>query len=218
MTLGKPVGELVEAYGNEVTEFIRDGIVYRLVWAVEAVRVHALVRGKIEAGGIGIAGLALTYGASSIASCLLLDSGFPSRVMAARLLAAYPSTYTDRRGFRSWLQDVIRNLNPATLWQNEGARRLWSEYLSRWSSRNGGRWKHETKHAAVQWTSGPLEPGTQVRIVHDVRHAETRVYSPNFTFLGTLKEPLSELSRCHVTAFVSRNVNSVEIRSFGPGA
>jgi hypothetical protein len=188
-----------------------------LVWAVEAVRVHAIASGRIESGGIGIAGLALTYGASNVGSCLLLDAGLPSRLMAKRLLAAFPPSYDDRRGFGAWLNNVMLTLKPANFWPDEGSRRLWMEFLSRRSARAGGEWKHEVQEVAVEWDGDPPAPEKPVRIRHEASQMATLVYSPDFTFLGKLKVPDPGIATCHVEVFVLPDHDSIAIHCFGPG-
>lgn len=212
-----PVSQLIQLYGDDVTDFIQDGLVYRLVWAIEAVRVHGIAQEKIESDGIGIAGLALTYGASTITSCFLLDAGFPSRVMATKLLLSFPANFENRREFRKWMEEVIGNLKPGTFWIDEGSRRLWMEFLSRWGARRGNRWRKVSHKLEVEWASEPPSDEVDLRIVHDAARNATFVFSADLTLLGKLSEAFPEISKCHARAAVSGDQNIIKVRLFGPG-
>jgi len=86
---------------------IQDGVVFRLVWAAEAVRVQAVSTGHSRAAELGDGpAFALTYGVSSIPAALLCQIGFPSRVGAMWVTRQLSATFKDMKGLRDWLMPV----------------------------------------------------------------------------------------------------------------
>ena len=108
---GAAIGSVVRDGSAAEVEFIQQGLVYRLVWAMEAVRVHALAVGEPDANNLsGAAAFALTYGAPTVQAAMLIEAGLSSRAMAVELTRALPSEFSDATGFYELLLDVIERV------------------------------------------------------------------------------------------------------------
>ncbi len=71
---------LAPAPSSAHRRLVQDGVVFRLVWAAEAVRVQAMSAGHPRAEEVGDGPmLALTHGLPSIAAALLCQAGYASR-------------------------------------------------------------------------------------------------------------------------------------------
>ncbi|HWI89031.1 MAG TPA: hypothetical protein VNS11_07330, partial [Sphingomicrobium sp.] len=200
--------------GAEI-EFLQDGIVFRLVWAVEAVRVQGIAEGVPGAADIqGNIALALTYGVPSIPAILLAQAGLPSRAMIRRLMEQFPATFADAAGMRDWLRD--RAEHASDLWAAGGERQIWRDFLARWREGSGTNWTTTSREIACVWAEVSPPPDTPVRLVHDPKLGTTGVYRMDLTRLGTLAAPLPEVDSGVVRAAVSADAAHVAISRFGP--
>ena len=74
---------VVKVCGEKASEDLQDGFVYRLPWAMEASRVHALAVGDEGAESIvGLAAVAAEVGSANRSEMILLRSGLESRAAA----------------------------------------------------------------------------------------------------------------------------------------
>src|SRR5690606_29804253 len=73
---------LSEFANNDIVAFIQEDVVYRLVWGVEAARLHLKYTGDIESEipGSDLA-LLLTYGVPCKEAAVLMQAGLPSRTV-----------------------------------------------------------------------------------------------------------------------------------------
>ena len=86
------------AGGREVPlrKFIEDAPVYRLVWALEAIRVRAAaMEDAPENPNEGRAALAVETGTPSTEAALLIQSGLPSRISALSALRDCPGNFSN---------------------------------------------------------------------------------------------------------------------------
>ena len=84
---------------------IESALVYRLVWAMEAIRVRtAAVTGEEEQQHAGRAALAIETGTSDSGAALLTQNGLPSRVAAMKAIRDCPAAFYGLSGLRAWLR------------------------------------------------------------------------------------------------------------------
>lgn len=165
--------------------FIQEGIVFRLVWAAEAVRVQAVTTGHARASELGDGpAFALTYGAPSIPAALLCQVGFSSRVGAVWVVRTLAASFSDMRGLRDWLQQNNALLSTRDFWESDDQYALWRHASSPASTEHPRRWNHATYTVPVKWKSGPPAANSQVRIIAGNDRSAT-ICAPDLTPLGT---------------------------------
>jgi hypothetical protein len=214
---GTPVGRLVDSTGGGEVIFIQDAFVYRLVWAVEAVRIHAQIHGDFRAVFLtGIAPLALTYGLPTQQACLLAQAGLPSRTMILHLLARYPATFATAEELSFWVGEVAAKI-PADFWPDETTAELWRTFINTSPTVNTGRWVESRTDRRVLWEKGAasLEPGSSVQLIHDAAAAQTVIYGPDLSRMGILAEPMPNLRDGYAEAVIQAP-DSINVRFFGP--
>ncbi len=183
---GVPVHELL-AISNDAQAFIDEGIVYRLVWALESVRVRSLAHGE---------GLfddkpspllaALETGATNLQEALLLQAGLSSRVAAKAALESCPSTFETVYGLREWLSSgAVTEAAKRPNWPTATSRAAWLEFLrsqvalkeAKWTASDGELDLHAAEGASVT---------ADMPVFLWQREGETRiqVYAPDMTYLG----------------------------------
>ena len=92
--------------------FVQEAIVFRLVWAVEAVRV---VLNKVDMSDddqlgmdeiIEMVAVCLTYGVPNVSAARLLESGMESRVLAKRLVDELTLSFAERKDVVVWFNTI----------------------------------------------------------------------------------------------------------------
>jgi hypothetical protein len=146
--------------------FIQEGVVFRLVWAAEAVRVQAVATGHARADELGDGpAFALTYGVPSTPAALLCQMGFSSRVGAVWLTRKLGAAFTDINGLRIWLALHDASLSDPAFWETEDMFTLWTQTSSPAVTEYPRRWSHSDHAVSVDWQTSPPAAGSQVRII-----------------------------------------------------
>jgi hypothetical protein len=170
--------------------FIQDGIVFRLVWAVEAVRVQATAIKHARADELGDGpAFALTYGVPSIPAALLCQMGFSSRVGALWLARKLSASFTDTDGLLDFLSQHDALLSTADFWESDDVRTLWKNTSSPTNTEYPRPWQHTSFTVPVDWKPGYRPAAnSQVRIIAGHARAGT-ICGTDLVPLGTAQFP-----------------------------
>lgn len=145
-------GEPIATIGSEHTGLIEDAFVYRLVWAVEAIRTRRVAHGW-EAGDVNCAGMAascLDTGLPDYRMAMLVRAGLPSRSAAKLVVQEMDPHFIDRSELRSWLlsdQVVESSLNDD--WPSVDTSSLWTRFRSGLIEQAGDTWSVQTTAATL---------------------------------------------------------------------
>jgi hypothetical protein len=147
--------------------FIQEGVVFRLVWAVEAVRVQAVASDHTRMKELGDGpAFSLTYGVPSIAAALLCQMGFSSRVGAVWAARQLSASFSDRKGLREWLRTHSGLLSDPEFWPSEDQYLLWARTSAPMAHDYPRPWRHVNYKVPVRWINGHSPTaGTLVRII-----------------------------------------------------
>ena len=113
--LGQPLAAIAAGQESETLQFIEGGLVYRLPWAMEAIRVRAAANGDtigvdlpLEDHELGLAVPAVETGTLNRSASILIQAGFNSRLAAIKAVTDTGATFTSGAELRQWLnsQDV----------------------------------------------------------------------------------------------------------------
>lgn len=208
---GRPTSQFTDSEG---IGFVQDGIVYRLVWAVESVRTELGALGVLPTEAVeGKLALCLTFGTPNIASALIQQAGMSSRTLAVELVAQLGLYFSDTDGLKDWLQDVLKgDVKPALNLENQLE---WGRFVRQLQTRFGGKWYRGTGTHPVVWDQPPPPPGSPLRTrdAGDQRHIQ--LLTPELQYLGKIEgRRLIEGGR--TLAEVDDDGISVRITRFGP--
>jgi hypothetical protein len=177
----------VDAQRTQV--FVQDGIIFRLVWAAEAVRVQALATNHARANELGDGpAFALTYGVPSIPAALLCQMGFASRVGAVWVTRELFGYFTDTEGLRDWARQNDALLSDPDFWDSPDHSRLWMKAAAPSSVEYPRRWKRKTYTVAVGWTDASPPFNSRLRIIPGSDHSAT-ICGTDLKPLGTAQLP-----------------------------
>ena len=172
--------------------FLQDGVVFRLVWAAEAVRSQATKTGHSRADELGDGpAFALTYGVPSIQAALLCQIGFASRVGAVWLSRQLTATFTDTAGVRPWLRTNDAFLSDPEFWASADHYLLWTNAAARSTGDVPRLWTRKEYSVKPTWSVSPTLG--RVRVIAGASRTAT-VCSLDLEPVGEVRLPFNPYS------------------------
>ena len=203
---------------NDGIAFIQDNIVFRLVWAVEAARLHLQ---HVQELGIeaeppgGTLALCLTYGVPSYTCALFMQAGLASRTMATSIASKIGIDLSDMDMLRSWVKMLRNNTIPPVKWTSESEEAEWARFLHRFDHRDIRKWREVSATMHVQWNAAPPEPNRRVRVI---RIGEgPRPEFPAYLLDRLVETTIPDSIRSdYFTALVAHDQATITTTFFGP--
>lgn len=221
---GETIANLAAGQEDEVLQFVEQALVYRLPWAMEAVRVRALASGDILESGIMMAELELSLAVAAVetgtlnrSAAILMRAGFNSRIGAIRAVEETRADFTNMGELRRWLRSVeVTNSarDPDPDWPTVQSHGLWLQFIESLAPAQYRKWSKREEALEIQWDDVCVEAGTPVRL-HD-EDGLTLVLKADFTRLGRLKSPINPERLGLVQATVADEEDWLDITYLGP--
>lgn len=221
--LGQPLAALGGAQPSETLQFVEGGLVYRLPWAMEAIRVRAAANDDrvgifdlaMEDHELGLAVPAVETGTLNRSASILIQAGFNSRLAAIKAVTDTAAAFTTGRDLRHWLNsDAVAAWSALSDWPTLETRRMWMEFIQSFILTENRTWADRRYRASVAWLGAPPPPGTTVQ-VHQLA-AQPRVLSTNGTPMGTVQGELNPRRTGLLRAQVAEDVSQIDITYLGP--
>ena len=199
---GKPIAGFSVNRTDDVLRFVENGLVYKLPWAVDAVRVRALANGDVvsdegmrmtvEELETGLVVPCLETGTLNPVAARLMQAGFTSRLGAIKAVADTKADFANTQQLKEWLRspDIVI-LSADRSWPTSESHRLWLAFLNRHAPDPGSTWSLQRGDLPVIWReAGTRQVGEVVRL-RFTDDGECIVFSPTFQELGMLKTRLA---------------------------
>lgn len=221
--LGQPLAGLVTGQESDSLRFIEDGLVYRLPWAIEALRVRASANGDVV-GPLGLAlndhelGLAVSAietGTINRSASILIQAGFSSRLSAIKATTDTVATFTTTHGLRAWLQSPeLAGWSNRPDWPTPETRAMWLQFTQEYAPRDIRIWAERRYRAQVHWNEAPPPPGAPVVLHHS--NGQPIVLSAEALPLGRLNHRLNPERRGLVRATMAAEPGRIDVSYLGP--
>lgn len=214
--IGEPASEIVSLCDYGV-DLLQEALSYRLPWAMEAVRVHALAMGVDEAEELaGIVPLAVETGTANRSSMLLLSSGLESREAAFAAIDSIAATFGNRLEMMQWLDsDAVKLAEIDETWPTPGSRHQWIAFRERARANRLGRWRQSAQSIKVDWESARPSPDQSVIIEASASPGRWLVLTPTYDRLGVTTADIAHKHSEVVSVQVSQDGEAVEVEYFG---
>ena len=195
-------------------DLLQDAFSYRLPWAMEAVRVHAMSIGQEGAAQIkGYAAMAVDVGSVNRIVIKLLRSGLNSREAAIKAVATTSATFVDHKGMLEWLRsDQVESMSEIDDWPTKQSRHAWLQFFNANLKEIHQKLTCQTMVVQVEWLIDA--PPINTRII--IEPNSKLVLATDYVRLGILRTDLNMLDRDIVNAWVRDNLNTVVVEYFGP--
>jgi hypothetical protein len=221
--LGQPIAGIAVGQESETLQFIEGGLVYRLPWAMEAIRVRAVANGDmvgadaipLEDHELGLAVPAIETGTLTPSATILIQAGFPSRLAAIRAVTDTAATFHTGHALRDWLgSDVVAGWSQQPDWPTAETKAMWMDFVQNFTPRDNIVWADRRYWANVTWIGAPPPSGTPVQVYQ--YDGQPRVLSADGTPLGTVQAALSPRRAGLLRAQVAQDVGRIDITYLGP--
>ena len=221
--LGEPLAELASGQESEALHFIEDGLVYRLPWAMEAVRVRAAANGDVvgeydlalDDYELGLAVPAVETGTMNRSASILIQAGFNSRLAAIKAVTDTGATFTTGKELRLWLDsDATAVWSAQPDWPTAETKKMWTNLEQNFMQHENLVWSERRYWSGVTWLAGPPHPGTPVQFYQ--WNGEWFVLAGDGLPLGTLQSVINPDRRGLIHATVSKEAEKIDLVYVGP--
>ena len=220
---GVPLSDMAGQDPTDTLRFIEDAHVYRLPWAIDAIRVRALAHNDVV-GDFGFNDLetsvavpALETGTLNVSAAILIQAGFSSRAAAIKAVTDTEANFSNTQQLSAWLaSDIVSIMSLLGDWPTPETKKLWEEFVSKQTPAGSNVWTAQNIQESVAWDNGAPEPGEYLRLF-PLEDGETGVFSSDLQFLGELDAALPDPLPGIVYARRSNeSENRIELTYYGP--
>lgn len=221
--LGQPLAALAAAQASETLQFVEGGLVYRLPWAMEAIRVRAAANGDtvgifdlpLEDHELAAAVPAVETGTLNRSASILIQAGFNSRLAAIKAVTDTGATFTTGQELRQWLSsEAAIAWSALPDWPTAETKAIWIEFVQSFTPAESRTWSDRRTWASVNWLGTPPPPGTPVQVHH--WGGQSRVLAADATPLGTVRAALNPNRMGLLRATVAADPGRIDIVYLGP--
>lgn len=209
---------------NETLRFVEDGLVYRLPWGLEALRVRAQANKDVIFDGltiddfeVGLIVPAVENGSLNRSAAMLMQAGFSSRLEAINSIKATEAFFSNSRDFKKWLSSerLTSYISVLDLLSIKTAK-LWKIFIKESKKKSDTVWKGIRINIPVNW-----EPGVNAQIgqfikLHNEDTDVTKVLSSDGELIGKLRSRYALLNDGVYRTQVEDN-NILQITYWGAG-
>lgn len=220
---GEPITDLAAGNEAQVLKFIEEGLIYKLPWGMEAIRVRGLAledcvgESLLSDYELGVAVAAVETGSLNISAAMLMRSGFNSRSAAIKAVKDGGGTFTTMNEMRLWLKskDLVQLYNNPN-WPTPEMSALWRTFVDGMRPELRRSWQKSQEITGVKWYNS-FEPksGLGLRMIN-VSEGFTQVFGADYEALGELAVTLNP-DRCGLLrATVLDGGDKVDLDYLGP--
>lgn len=221
--LGEPLAEIAAGQESETLQFVEGGLVYRLSWAMEAIRVRASANGDVIGDSgltlddfeLGYAVAAVETGTVNHSAAILIQAGFNSRLAAIKAVTDTGTSFQTSAELRRWLNsEAVVAWSAQPNWPTPETKKMWAEFTESLAPSDNHVWTHRHYWANVKWNNVPPPAGMPVQIHHQA--GQSRLLAPDGTPLGTALAAFNPGRTGLLRAQVAQEENRIDIVYLGP--
>ena len=213
-------GEPLSAVEAKYAGMIEDTFAYRLVWALEAIRVRRFAHGwKPEIGTIpGAAAACLDTGLPDYRMTLLVRAGLSSRYAARSIVNELDPRFLNGESMRRWLSsNVVAKLSLQDDWPSETTVLLWRRFRNEMLSDANKAWSDESESFNLDEIYDVALPDrTSVRVEPDLNGRKAWLKTPDFRVVGRLDVAITDVLNTVTYAELELDSGKAHIRRIGP--
>ncbi|MFN7040116.1 MAG: DEAD/DEAH box helicase [Acidovorax temperans] len=221
---GKPLAALTTANTAEVLAFVEQGLIYKLPWAMEAVRVRGLAHqdpfdeeAELTDRESRLAVAAVETGTLLRSAAYLMQAGFASRLAAIKAVGDGDGQFTSARALVRWLRsEAVEALADKASWPTVETHSLWMEFVRSFDTQAAQPWTRSIDSAEVSWFEGKMpKSGIPLRI-DSTNDSGDLVMSADYERLGVLTQRLNADRAGLLVATASGARKTIALNYVGP--
>ncbi|MBV1907955.1 MAG: DEAD/DEAH box helicase [Kangiellaceae bacterium] len=179
---------------NETLMFIEDGLVYRLPWGLEAIRVRAQANEDVIADGatiddyeVGLVVPAIENGTLNRSAAILMQAGFNSRKASIHAVNSTNASFTTGVQLKEWLNSIeVFDLAIGLDWPTPETSSLWWSFIKDYEPKSETTWKSVVSVMSSTWISSyaPVE-GAPVKL-QNLEEGNTQILASDGEQVGVI--------------------------------
>ena len=223
---GKPLAEFTAGNASDALRFVENGLIYKLPWGIESVRVRAEANGDtfdedglftIDDFEVGLAVPAIETGTLNLSAATLMQAGFSSRLAAIKAVEDTQATFLNSQELKAWLDsDLVQALSEDENWPTPESRGLWVEFTREYIPPERSIWKAQDTAVSIELFDyeKDLVEGASVRLLK--KGDEVILYSASMKAIGRLNGNLANAPRGIIIAKMSAAPDLLTVKYIGP--
>ena len=221
---GTPLADVAEGQEAETLQFVEGALVYRLPWAMEALRVRGLANQDrigdfaLEDFDLSAAVAAVETGTLNRSASILMRAGFGSRIAAIKAVVDTGATFSNYAELREWLRsERVAEREAAADWPTPETAEMWTDFRGSVRPVETKLWEERLYSADVRWAPDKErpEPGSSIRVYSDPDDVHL-ILSPNGDPLGEMGNYINPHRTGLLHAAVLEDGQRISLRYFGP--
>ena len=223
---GQPIVNVDIGDIGDVLQFVEDGLVYRLPWGMEAVRVRAeanqddIYEGStIDDYETGLVVPAVENGTLNRSAATLMQAGFNSRQAAIKAVNDCAATFTTSFALNLWLNsDIVVQQTQSGIWPTPETAPMWKAFIEEYKPSGATIWSQESTVIPAIWNlpQARPSPSTSLRVVNSDDN-RTNIVAANGDIVGRAEHCLNLLNGGVYYAAVHADGQNLDITYIGPG-
>lgn len=211
---------------NETLMFIEDGLIYRLPWGLEAVKVRAQANediisdeAAIDDYEIGFVVPAIENGTLNRSAALLMQAGFNSRKAAIHAVTSTNASFTTGAQLKTWINSTeIFDLAIGLDWPTPETSNLWWDFVKEYEPKSESTWKSTELIMPATWinTYSPVN-GTLVKL-KNAEEGNTEIMASDGEKIGVVDARYKLLEGGVYYTKISNNTNCLDVTYWGAGS
>jgi hypothetical protein len=225
MAFREQIADAAAGQDSEVLQFIEGGLIYRLPWGMEALRVRALANhdqfddtSTLDDFELRVAVPAVETGTLNRSAALLMQAGFTSRLAAIKAVHDGQGQFQTARELADWLSsERIDQLTSTENWPTSETAEMWRSFRASYTPSSNRIWKKTNVTVDAAWNEGvSVSAGSPLRLADDPSRRRTNVLSPNLELIGALRRRLNPQRYGSTLATAAPHHGHVELAYLGP--
>ncbi|WEO70019.1 MULTISPECIES: DEAD/DEAH box helicase [Rhizobium/Agrobacterium group] len=209
-------GEDVSTIGPQNMRAVEEAFIYRLVWALEAVRTRRMSLGWLPETVAGGAAASVETGVPQLMMSMLIRAGLPSRRAAMEAIEDAKPAFVSPAEMRAWLEsDEITAYTDAGNWPTPDTAALWARF--RTEALSGGIQKWSVEHYSRLLDIEVAPPAGLYRIVTDEGDGRTWLATPDYRHIAAFRKPAVDPKPSLFSGRLSGDTRLVEALRIGRG-
>lgn len=211
---GTPVSEI----GPENIRFIEEAFTYRLVWALEALRMRRIALGWEPESIAGAAAACLETGLPQFLMAILVRAGLPSRSAALAAVNNQNPIFVDSTELMGWLEsNEIAVLSDTEDWPTAKTADIWRQFRTQMLRSGNQKWTSMKWKRNVNPVSRYSDPESDrlYRVEIDEQDKSVWICTPDFQRIVKLRRTMRERKPSVLTASFEDGSTQALIRRLG---
>ncbi len=211
---------------NEALMFIEDGLIYRLPWGLEAIRVRAQANEDEISEGItiddfevGLVVPAIENGTLNRSTALLMQAGFNSRKAAILAVSSTNASFTTGTQLKAWLNSTeIFDLAIGLDWPTPETSNLWWDFVKEYEPNTETTWKPVSSLISVVWVNGHSPISGSLVKLHNLENGNTQILGADGEQIGTANFRYKLLEGGVYYSSIHGDTNFIDVTYWGTGS